>query len=93
MEHPVVAASQSHPAAAAGWVKFLDWLAAALSLGASIGWVNLLVGVLSALWLLTQLYRFWALERPALMAARDRELRPLNMGPLPIETRTRWPRR
>ena len=56
-----------------------DWIASALSMAAALGWVNLAVGVLSAAWLFTQLYRFWRFEVNDLLrrhATRAAELPP-----------------
>lgn len=40
----------------------LSWVASVLSMAAALGWMNLTVGALSACWLATQIYRFWAWE-------------------------------
>lgn len=44
-------------------LDFLSWIAAIVSMGAALGWINIAVGVLTAAWLATQLYRFWRYER------------------------------
>lgn len=47
-------------------VAALDWtsglIASGLSMAAALGFVNIMVGLLSAAWLATQLYRFWRFE-------------------------------
>jgi fatty acid desaturase len=40
----------------------LSWAAAVVSMGAALGWINIAVGMLTAAWLATQLYRFWRYE-------------------------------
>lgn len=46
----------------------VSWVASALSMAAALGWVNLAIGVLSALWLATQIWRFWRYEIHVLRA-------------------------
>lgn len=41
-----------------------SWVAAMMGIGSALGWVNLTVGVLSALWLMVQLWNWWAYVRP-----------------------------
>lgn len=40
----------------------VSWVASAISMAAALGLVNLTVGLLSAAWLATQLFRFWRYE-------------------------------
>lgn len=48
----------------------ISWVASALSMAAALGFVNLTVGLLSAAWLATQIWRFWRYEVHALRQAR-----------------------
>ncbi len=48
----------------------ISWVASALSMAAALGFVNLTVGLLSAAWLATQIWRFWRFEVHALRQAR-----------------------
>ncbi|MFZ5548088.1 MAG: hypothetical protein ACOZJX_05285 [Pseudomonadota bacterium] len=49
----------------------ISWIASAISMAAALGFVNLTVGVLSAGWLATQIFRFWRYEVHALRRARQ----------------------
>ena len=49
----------------------ISWVASAISMAAALGFVNLTVGVLSAGWLATQIFRFWRYEVHALRRARQ----------------------
>lgn len=49
----------------------VSWIASALSMAAALGFVNLTVGLLSAGWLATQIWRFWRFEVHALRQARQ----------------------
>jgi hypothetical protein len=51
----------------------LSWAASLLGLASAMGWVNLAVGVLSAAWLATQIYRFWFWEIQSLRLRRQAE--------------------
>lgn len=60
-------------AAAARTAKeMLDWIAGGLSMAAALGFVNIVVGLLSASWLATQLYRFWRFEVRSLRQREER---------------------
>lgn len=55
------------------WLRdTVSWLAATASLATVMGWLNLGIGLLSAAWLATQLYRFWRYESYALRRAEQR---------------------
>ena len=41
----------------------LSWLAAAAGIGSFVGWVNVAVGVLSAMWLAVQIWNWWTYTR------------------------------
>jgi len=43
----------------------LSWIAAAMGIGTFLGWVNILVGVLSSIWLTVQLWNYFTYIRPA----------------------------
>ncbi len=43
---------------------FVSWISAVLGLGTALGIVNLTVGVLSALWLLAQLWNYFTYTLP-----------------------------
>lgn len=51
-----MAVDHSHDPLVAKLVTFLNWLATALGIGTFLGFVNIVVGVLSAGWLFTQLW-------------------------------------
>jgi hypothetical protein len=56
------------------WLRdTISWLAATASLATVMGWLNLGIGLLSAAWLATQLYRFWRYESYSLARRREAE--------------------
>jgi len=58
------------------WAAVRDttsWIASAIGVAAAMGWVNLAVGLLSAVWLATQIYRFWRWEVYALRRRHQAE--------------------
>lgn len=58
-------------------VKFINYLAAVAGIGTFLGFVNLLVGLLSATWLSVQLYGYFKYELPHKKAKRDAALHEL----------------
>jgi hypothetical protein len=61
----------------------ISWIASALSMAAALGFVNLTVGLLSATWLATQIYRFWRFEVHALRQARRQAVAEPLLPPAP----------
>lgn len=62
-------------------VKAVNWLAAAAGIGTWLGFVNIVVGILSAGWLSIQLYGYIRYELPhkkARLIAAERELALMN---------------
>lgn len=55
-------------------VRFVSWLSAALGLGTFMGFVNTLIGVMSACWLAVQIYGYIRYELPLKRLRRDRLL-------------------
>lgn len=51
---------------------FLSWVAAFLGVGTLLGFVNLVVGVVSAVWLLIQLHDHFKYKRPVLKAEYEK---------------------
>ena len=58
----------------------INWLAAALGIGSFLGFVNLIVGVLSATWLAVQLYGYMAHELPMKRMRKQILKRELDRG-------------
>ena len=54
----------NHAAAGSAFLKFINYLAASMGIGTFLGFVNVAVGVLSALWLAMQLYGYVRHELP-----------------------------
>lgn len=59
-------------------VKVANYVAAALGIGTLLQLVNVVVGVLSAMWLLVQLWSFFKYERPRKKMALEREMAELE---------------
>lgn len=57
--------SELHAFLASKMSLFLSWIAAMLGLGTFIGLVNVLVGVLSAVWLAVQLWNYFTFTLPS----------------------------
>jgi len=64
-------------------VDAVSWVASALSMAAALGFVNLTVGLLSAAWLATQIFRFWRFEVHALRQARRQTVAGPVLSPTP----------
>lgn len=65
----------------------INWLAAFLGIGTVLGFVNLLVGVLSASWLAVQIYGYIMHELPMKRMRKQmlkRELDRARTGPAPL---------
>lgn len=66
------------------WLRdTISWLAATASLATVMGWLNLGIGLLSAAWLATQLYRFWRYESYSLARRREAEEQAQAAQPIP----------
>ena len=68
----------------------VNWLAAFLGIGTFLGFINLMVGLLSAAWLCVQLYGYVQHELPMKRMRKQILRRELERGqtrPAPLETR------
>ena len=66
------------------FLKAVNWVAAFFGIGSALGFINLIVGVLSAAWLSVQLYGYIRYELPhkrAKLRAAKRHLDELLTGP------------
>lgn len=71
------------------WLRdTISWLAATASLATVMGWLNLGIGLLSAAWLATQLYRFWRFESFTLARRREAEEQAQAAPPIPAAVTT-----
>ena len=61
-------------------IRVTNYLAATLGIGSFLGFVNLAVGVLSALWLGMQLYGYFRYELPLKRHRLERARREYEMG-------------
>lgn len=61
-------------------VKAINYIAATLGIGSFLGLVNLAVGVLSALWLMLQLYGYIRYELPIKHYRREQARRAMERG-------------
>lgn len=59
----------------------VSWIASAISMAAALGLVNLTVGLLSAAWLATQIFRFWRYEVHLLRRAGQQQCESLPTPP------------
>lgn len=50
--------------------ELVSWVAAGLGITSAMGLINVVIGVLSAAWLATQLWRFWRYDYPELQHKR-----------------------
>lgn len=60
--------------------RAISFMAATLGIGSFLGLVNLAVGVLSALWLVMQLYGYFRYELPLKRCRLERARREYEMG-------------
>lgn len=59
-------------------MKAINYIAATLGIGSFLGMVNIAVGVLSALWLMLQVYGYIRYELPIKHFRRERALRAMG---------------
>ncbi len=59
-------------------IKVANYVAAVLGIGTLLQLVNVVVGALSAMWLLVQLWSFFKYERPRKKMALEREMAQLE---------------
>jgi len=80
-------AMDNHAAAGSAFLKFVNYLAASMGIGTFLGFVNVAVGVLSALWLAMQLYGYVKHELPMKRMRKQilrRELERARTQPAPL---------
>jgi pilus assembly protein TadC len=56
------------------WRIFADWVAAITAAGAAMGLINMFVGLMSGIWLATQIYMAWRYKIPILKRSSQKNI-------------------